>query len=257
MLPAGAASLPVFCFAAAPLPAHDAVAMPSVRTSPSAIIPSCFVMFNLAVWLRLQSLSSVLRKPASAAGVPLPRGACDAMPTDRRSCGARGGTTVIERTQWVTASNPATSFHWTKITIRQFSQPTMSLAAMCDPRFVGGTFALAVLTIFANCPFIARLNLNGLHGFCKPGPTIQHGTHTGGSFRFSPLVFQPWSRDFTTVSGVAATTMKILSSSRISAPPAGPGLTRRMWVGLMKTTLFSAASTNRISVAITDLRALP
>ncbi len=39
MLPAGAASLPVFCFAAAPLPAHEAVAMPSVRTSPSAIIP--------------------------------------------------------------------------------------------------------------------------------------------------------------------------------------------------------------------------
>ena len=36
------------------------------------------------------------------------------------------------------------------------------------PRFVGGTYALAALMIFANCPFIALMNLNGLHGFCKP-----------------------------------------------------------------------------------------
>jgi hypothetical protein len=37
-----------------------------------------------------------------------------------------------------------------------------------SPRFVGGPFPLVARRIFANCPFFALMNLNGLHGFCKP-----------------------------------------------------------------------------------------
>jgi hypothetical protein len=68
-----------------------AVAAPSARANPSAMTRRCFVMFQLAVWSRLQSLSSVLRKPASAAGVTgttasYPNKLCMRFDIDRKLC---------------------------------------------------------------------------------------------------------------------------------------------------------------------------